>query len=36
MLCTGGVGTSGSYTAERKVAVNIGGTTYYIMVSTVA
>jgi hypothetical protein len=36
MLCGSGVGTSGSYTADRKMAVSMGGVTYYVLMSTTA
>jgi hypothetical protein len=33
-MCSQGVGTSASYTGDRKIAVNIGGTIYYLIAST--
>jgi hypothetical protein len=36
ILAGGGIGTSGSYTADRKLAVNFNGTTYYLLASTTA
>jgi hypothetical protein len=34
VMCSQGVGTSGSYAGDRKIAVNISGTTYYLIAST--
>lgn len=34
VMCSQGVGTSASYTGDRKIAVNISGTIYYLIAST--
>ena len=34
VMCSQGVGTSASYAGDRKIAVNIGGTIYYLIAST--
>lgn len=36
MLASSGIGTSGSYTADRKITVRIGNVNYYLLASTTA